>query len=124
MNKKYLNDELTEDLNDAVKSTDQLSTDEATSVITITNPLVLQSKTFQMIESKIKKTKTQKNNKAKEIMRTTLMLTIVCVLFLITEFPQSILLLLCIISKEFNQNVYMPLGKLFFQLICLHSFRK
>jgi len=119
-----LNDELTEDLNDAVKSTDQLSTDEATSVITITNPLVLQSKTFQMIESKIKKTKTQKNNKAKEIMRTTLMLTIVCVLFLITEFPQSILLLLCIISKEFNQNVYMPLGKLFFQLICLHSFRK
>jgi hypothetical protein len=124
LNKKYLNDELTEDLNDAVKSTDQLSTDEATSVITITNPLVLQSKTFQMIESKIKKTKTQKNNKAKEIMRTTLMLTIVCVLFLITEFPQSILLLLGIISKEFNQNVYMPLGELFFQLICLHSFRK
>ena len=118
MNKKYLNDELNEELNDDVlKSTDQLSTNETNSVINETNQLVLQSKTFQILESKIKKTKTQKNNKAKEIMRTTLMLTIVCVLFLITEFPQSILLLLCIISQEFNQNVYMPLGKLFNSII-------
>jgi hypothetical protein len=55
-----------------------------------------------------------KRNKAKENLRTTLMLTIVCVLFLITEFPQSILISLSIIKGNiFYQNVYMPLGDLF-----------
>lgn len=58
--------------------------------------------------------KKPKRNKAKENLRTTLMLTIVCVLFLITEFPQSIIIFLSIIKgKDFYANVYMPLGDLF-----------
>lgn len=57
--------------------------------------------------------KKPKRNKTKENLRTTLMLTIVCILFLITEFPQSILLLLSIlIDRKYYENVYMPLGDL------------
>ena len=67
------------------------------------------------VDTKLKKlnkaAKQQKSNKAKENLRTTLMLVIVCVLFLITEFPQSIVLLLSIISKDFYENVYLPLGE-------------
>ena len=54
-----------------------------------------------------------KRNKTKENLRTTLMLTIVSVLFVITEFPQSILISMSIIKGEsFYNNVYMPLGDL------------
>lgn len=57
-----------------------------------------------------KKPKQIKSSKAKENLRTTLMLVIVCVLFLITEFPQSILLFLSIVIDNFYYEVYMPLG--------------
>ena len=61
---------------------------------------------------KSKKSK-PKRNRAKENLRTTMMLIIVCILFLITEFPQSILLFFAIIMDEsYYQNVYMPLGDL------------
>jgi hypothetical protein len=59
-----------------------------------------------------------KRNKAKENLRTTLMLIIVCILFLITEFPQAILMLFSIIygeplkSDSFYNRVYTPLGDL------------
>ncbi len=63
-----------------------------------------------------------KRNKAKENLRTTLMLTIVCVLFLITEFPQSILMSLSIIKgQEFYANVYMPLGDLLDMLALINN---
>lgn len=65
------------------------------------------------IMTNISTIKKPKRNKAKENLRTTLMLTIVCVLFLITEFPQSILIFLSIVKgKDFYANVYMPLGDL------------
>lgn len=42
--------------------------------------------------------------------RTTIMLLIVMVLFLLTELPQAILIVLSIILKGFFTNVYIPLG--------------
>lgn len=54
-----------------------------------------------------------KRSKTKENLRTTLMLTVVSVLFLITELPQSILLIFSILAnKSFYENVYIPLGDL------------
>ena len=48
-----------------------------------------------------------------ENLRTTLMLIIVCVLFLLSEIIHSVLLLLSIVEgQSFYQNVYMPLGDL------------
>ncbi|XP_071110087.1 G-protein coupled receptor dmsr-1-like [Haliotis cracherodii] len=44
--------------------------------------------------------------------RTTRMLLIVIVLFLITEFPQGILIIISVTSKGFFKNVYIPLGDL------------
>ena len=60
------------------------------------------------------------NNKAKrsknrvnDNVRTTLMLTTVCILFLITEFPQALLTFFNIVlGNNFYENVYMPLGDL------------
>ncbi|KAK3083313.1 hypothetical protein FSP39_019255 [Pinctada imbricata] len=42
--------------------------------------------------------------------RTTIMLLIVLVLFLLTELPQSILVLLSLFLKGFFENIYIPLG--------------
>nr|QVK45662.1 G protein-coupled receptor [Proales similis] len=63
-----------------------------------------------------------RRNKAKENLRTTLMLVIVCVLFLMTEFPQSILILLSIIiGPEFYSNVYLPMGDLIDMLALINN---
>ena len=62
----------------------------------------------------VKKTKTLKRTRASENLRTTLMLTIVCILFLMTELPQSISQFLALFNYErFYSNVYVPLGDLF-----------
>lgn len=42
--------------------------------------------------------------------RTTIMLLIVMVLFLLTELPQGILIILSVILRGFFENVYIPLG--------------
>lgn len=44
--------------------------------------------------------------------KTTRMLLVVMILFLITEFPQGILIFLSAVMKGFYQNVYVPLGDL------------
>ncbi|XP_050412350.1 G-protein coupled receptor dmsr-1 [Patella vulgata] len=44
--------------------------------------------------------------------RTTRMLLIVIILFLVTELPQGILIIISVTSKGFFQNIYMPLGDL------------
>ncbi len=60
-----------------------------------------------------------KEKKAKENLRTTLMLTVVCILFLVTEFPQAVLLFFSIVmGNTFYENVYMPLGD-FMDIIAL-----
>ena len=54
------------------------------------------------------------NRISNENFRTTLMLTAVSILFLITELPQSIFILLSIImGNNFYDDAYMPLGDLF-----------
>jgi hypothetical protein len=69
------------------------------------------SKTQNNLNNTIKNLANAKN---KENSRTTLMLTTVCILFLIAELPQSIFILLSIIKgTNFYENVYMPLGDLF-----------
>ena len=50
--------------------------------------------------------------------RTTVMLLIVIVLFLITELPQGVLILCCVFLKGFFDNVYVPLGD-FMDIIAL-----
>ena len=50
--------------------------------------------------------------------RTTVMLLIVIVLFLITELPQGVLILCCIFLEGFFDNVYVPLGD-FMDIIAL-----
>ncbi|XP_052224818.1 G-protein coupled receptor dmsr-1-like [Dreissena polymorpha] len=42
--------------------------------------------------------------------RTTIMLLIVIVLFLITELPQGVLILFCIFKEHFFEQIYIPLG--------------
>jgi hypothetical protein len=54
------------------------------------------------------------NNKMNDNFRTTLMLLSVCILFIITELPQSIFILLSIImGNNFYDDAYTPLGDLF-----------
>jgi hypothetical protein len=56
---------------------------------------------------------TNKKKKSNENLRTTVMLILVCILFLLAEFPQSILIFFSIImDKSFYNDVYMPLGDL------------
>ena len=45
-----------------------------------------------------------------EMSRTTIMLLIVIVLFLLTELPQGVLIMCCIFKRNFFENVYIPLG--------------
>lgn len=69
-----------------------------------------------------------KRNKTKENLRTTLMLIIVCILFLITEFPQAILIFFSIIQGDplkdessFYRRVYTPLGDLLDMLALINN---
>lgn len=68
-----------------------------------------------------------KRNKTKENLRTTLMLIIVCILFLITEFPQAILILFSIISgnpdsdDSFYKRIYTPLGDVLDMLALINN---
>ena len=65
--------------------------------------------TFKSLRASLKKP--AKRNRNRENLRTTLMLVIVCVLFLITELPQCFLLILSY-DPKFYEQVYMPLGDL------------
>lgn len=68
-----------------------------------------------------------KRNKTKENLRTTLMLIIVCILFLITEFPQAVLILFSIIHGDpskpdsFYRRIYIPLGDLLDMLALINN---
>ncbi len=64
------------------------------------------------LEIKMYKISTTKRNTAnnREHLRTTLMLVIVCIFFLVAELPQSILLAVSIIFPSTYDNVYSPLG--------------
>jgi hypothetical protein len=62
----------------------------------------------------VNKLKKIKSSRKKEHLRTTSMLVVVCILFLISELPQSILMLFSLIFHEgkFYHNVYLALGDL------------
>jgi hypothetical protein len=63
-----------------------------------------------------------KRNRATENLRTTLMLIVVCVLFLLTELPQCLTLILSLVlSKQFFIDVYMPLGDIFDMIALLNN---
>lgn len=64
----------------------------------------------------------KRNRSQKENMRTTIMLIIVCILFLITEFPQCIILLISQLwDPSYMPEVYEPLGDLFDILALLNN---
>jgi hypothetical protein len=76
----------------------------------------------QSSKTKNTKEKKPKRNRAKENLRTTLMLTIVCVLFLITEAPQSVLILFSILmDNQFYSNVYLPMGDVLDMLALINN---
>ena len=52
--------------------------------------------------------------------RTNFLLTIVFILFFISEFPQAILLLISVFSQEFYLYVYKPLGDLMDILVLIN----
>ena len=63
-------------------------------------------------------------NKVKKInerVDTTKMLLIVCILFLITEFPQAILIFVSIFDSNFYNYVYKPLGDLMDVLVLINN---
>ena len=63
-------------------------------------------------------------NKVKKInerVDTTKMLLIVCILFLITEFPQAILIFVSIFDSNFYNFVYKPLGDLMDVLVLINN---
>ncbi len=51
----------------------------------------------------------KKNN---ENYRTSLMLVVVCLLFLIAELPQFVMIIMSVIDKNFYENVYSLIGEL------------
>ncbi|XP_045163903.2 G-protein coupled receptor dmsr-1-like [Mercenaria mercenaria] len=53
--------------------------------------------------------------------RTTSMLLVVIVLFLITELPQGILIMCCIFLQNFFENIYIPLGDVMDMLALLNN---
>ena len=71
-------------------------------------------------EKKIKHLNKPKSSN-KEHIRTTLMLIIVSIFFLIAELPQSILLVVSIIFKDAYENVYKPLGDLMDSIVLFFS---
>ena len=50
------------------------------------------------------------SQRSRDTSRTTVMLLAVIVLFLITELPQGVLILCCILLENFFHNIYIPLG--------------
>lgn len=53
--------------------------------------------------------------------RTTVMLLIVIILFLLTELPQAILIMCCVFVDNFFENVYIPLGDVMDTLALLNN---
>ncbi|XP_052224820.1 G-protein coupled receptor dmsr-1-like [Dreissena polymorpha] len=52
----------------------------------------------------------RQSTRSTRMSRTTIMLLIVIVLFLITELPQGVLILFCILEENFFEQIYIPLG--------------
>ena len=76
------------------------------------NPKIENNSSFN-IKTTFKRFISIKRFKYKIRNHTTLMLIIVCILFLISEFPQSILIFLSIVlGNDFYNDVYLPLGDL------------
>ena len=80
----------------------------------------VKSEAFRCVSSLVK---INLYGKSKEHLRTTLMLIIICLLFLIAELPQSILLFVSIIFQEHQvyERVYMPLGDLMDIIVLFNS---
>jgi hypothetical protein len=62
------------------------------------------------ISSANKRQKSKRLAKKRENLRATLMLIVVCALFLISEFPQFLLIIYSVNDNEFYNSIYVPLG--------------
>ena len=69
----------------------------------------------------IKDRQFMKHKRMNENLRTTLMLIVVCVLFLISEFPPCVLLLFSLEDTDFYLSVYIPLGDLMDMIALLNN---
>lgn len=69
----------------------------------------------------LKTTRVKSTSRNHENSRATLMLIIVCALFLITEFPQFVLIILSAIDQVFYEEVYVKLGDLLDMIVLINS---
>ena len=72
-------------------------------------------------KSELKQLKTNSTNNSNDKFDTNTMLLIVCSLFLITEFPQAILIFISIFDANFYNSVYKPLGDLMDVLVLINN---
>ena len=63
-------------------------------------------------QNKIRKENRLIRKKNNENYRTSLMLVVVCLLFLIAELPQFVMIILSVIDRNFYENVYSLIGEL------------
>ena len=83
------------------------------SEVKLDNNQKMENNTSFNIKTSLKRFISIKRFKYKIKNHTTLMLILVCILFLISEFPQSILIFLSIVlGNDFYNDVYLPLGDL------------
>lgn len=59
--------------------------------------------------------------KKSENSRATLMLIIVCAIFLLTEFPQFVLIILSALDQRFYEGIYVKLGDLLDMIVLINS---
>lgn len=81
----------------------------------------LDTNTIEYIQNKDKFKKINLKIDHAERFNTNFMLLIVCILFLIAEFPHSILLIVSILNQNFYNNVYKPLGDLMDILVLINN---
>lgn len=72
--------------------------------------LLLKTVNRRLTSNDMKRTRCIFSHRQKDTSKTTSMLLTVMVLFLLTEFPQGILIILSVVLEGFFDNVYIPLG--------------
>lgn len=60
-------------------------------------------------------------SKKNENLRATFMLILVCAFFLVSEFPQFVLIIFSLLDQQFYENIYIPLGDLLEVIVLFFS---
>nr|KAG5688835.1 hypothetical protein BaRGS_004512 [Batillaria attramentaria] len=66
--------------------------------------------TLRESDKRGRRLKGEKTNSSNQNRRTTIMLLAIIVMYIISEVPQSVLVIMCVVVDGFMLNIYMPLG--------------